>query len=302
MFSRCKTIFNKTREVLASTATSYLEMYLGKAAGLGGFILSLPLFAGAKIETSSRIMIASLSPAMSFIVFSVSDYLKSFYVDKFKSDKQWVDTILVDLQKTKFDSVLVENDLKGSYQKIIELLPKDTGNISPIPIYDGMENQIIYDAELNNKLKKVIEKILQCETNFDKFIKYLTAVIAASGGFVGGASAVFINFIIPMVLKSEFENNEINSSARAVAGLLGLFFMFSGLARFDKELKNLSDEKARLGKAIDDLCQLYSEVAQKNDKLLANPEFIRLWKEKEIPRDSSQEVELNDITYNGMKS
>jgi hypothetical protein len=221
---------------------------MGRTAGIGGFILSLPIFMQAQIKSTQQIYAASFAPAVSFFIFSINDYIKNHFFTNYKSelttDQATVDEAITNLKHLHIDTELKKNENIESYNKILEIL-----SFSGIDL-DKKTTDI-------NKLTTVIDHCLQDNSVKEKTLRYATNAIDYTSSTLTGMSAVFIPFVVPIVLKNEYDNENINHTALVLAILFALYSGCSALANSEKDWRNLNKDKSRLKASIDQYCTLY---------------------------------------------
>jgi hypothetical protein len=268
--------FSSIKKAITSPISNMVEINLGRAAGIGGAILSLTIWK-VQIKNLQEIYIASLAPAVSFFLMNASDYLKNRYFAKYKSelinDKERIDDAHQYLKNLYIDEKLKKHISTKTYKKIFEIieLRKEPTNVAQLTV--------------------AFEHSLRDFSAQEKALKYTTTLLDFSVGTLTSMSAIFINFIVPIVLNSDFDNNTIKYAGLILSLSYALYAGLASLANSQKQWDELANKKLELNNSIEDYCNFYNEVTKRNNGLGLTEieEGIRLWQEKKKTINVTQE-------------
>lgn len=263
-------MLTRTKNFLNSSFNGILISSINRGAGVGGFMLSMPIFLGVKIKTQAEIIGSSLIPAASVGIFTIKEYLLLRYLTK-ATARMDADIKLLesanDLLKAKSSDENLIDVFAGSYHGILHVLREENNDV------------------LQNTLKRYSSASL---TEWEKMLKYISTSIDVAGGALGGMSAIFIHFVVPIVLNQQFENENINRPALIIAILYSLHATATAYANNEKNWELLQQKRETVIHKINQYQALNASPSNSQvDHFLSGSS--RIWEEVSIYATSESE-------------
>lgn len=268
IFARIKTTFTRIIKAVTSVVTSPLSdlvtATMGKTAGLSGFILATNSFL-LRIKYPAQIYSAIAGAFSALIIIGTNDFFRNRFFQK---------------QKEKFDrdSQHINNasvQLRNSHQQILQHLE----GIVPFAASD----------ELAETLQQYIEDKSHPGLTT---LKYTSATIDFVTSATSGAGAMFILFILPMLLLEKMENSTLKDIAIAFALANALYQAVASIARITRDWDKWETCKRDVSHRADGFCEQYSQEAPAQaEALVPNKmaQVMSIWHEKRRHQPPVQE-------------
>lgn len=227
-------------------------MMLGNAAALGGFILSVVTFFGVKIKSDFQIMLATASLPITVVGYSTTEILKTRFVNQtqtqLEADQHLIDSIINDLKILEMKAQ-VPGD---SYLQILNTLNLAAPQHDSVSAY--LASVPLQDCIQRNSAKK---------SNYEHGLKYSTHFLNGSLSLLTGASSIYIQFIVPAILKEEQDNERIALAANICALTFALYSGISSIINSNYYWQQLDNKRLDVAKSIH---VLFSKLSHESDE------------------------------------
>lgn len=178
----------------------------GRAAAVGGFILSLHIFL-KQIKNPIAKFIASIATAIAMLILAVNNYVKTQFYNRLS--KQLIKNQEIFEKEARI--LLLEATLPNQYHQLMQSLDV-----------------------MNYTSEEVLFAAIHHHVNHNSFsyrsIKYVTSFVDMCFAIVAMASALYINFTVPAVLMGEIDNERLRLAANVLASVAAVYAIFSSLA------------------------------------------------------------------------
>lgn len=304
-------IIEQAKKILTSKISLSSTSALGIGSAIAGFFLCTRIAFSAEYVTPFEIYFASFIPVAASLILFGNDLLKKkiFGTAELKNDKKTINRGLEELEKFAV-ALELSKDFSATPQQILGVMKsvknkrKDKENKkNNKSIHTATSDQKVEALENSNQeLIKVLEKNLQqTKGRYEKALLGTTTVIDFSASWLAGFTAVYIFYLLPMVLTNDLKNKGINYPGVGMALGFALYNALVSLAVADQNFQSLKEDRKKIKSSINQYFSLFKSLPpNQQEQLPEMQKLFKLWKKKETDKNiktSTQEkiVKAKDL-------